>query len=264
MRTFNNQITKFWHDKKHYDFGKSSLLLGYASQVLPDEMFFPSKVLDQNDGSGRQDCTAFMAVAIRSSMKGKDYNTDRQWELELAFGGNKPAPEGFPLETPFAVAVQSGFVPLGESDPTDRASAYFWVRKSSGLDLFDSIRLAMYQNQCPLGAGLLWYLEYDTKDGIILDNGNHLLGGHAVKIAGTKKINGEVYLIIQNSWGEAYGDKGFFYLSRKMANTILNYGVCYLSDNPNAQIQRLGLLQALYANLLLLIQKAFIYGGFHP
>lgn len=256
IRTFNKKILTFWHSSKHYTKNLGAL-------PLADTLLLASPVLDQVDGSGRNDCTAFMAVEIRGTMKQKTYNTDSQWNLELAFGGNKPAPDGFPLETPFAVGVKSGFVPLGQSQPIDNCSAYFWVHPSGDVDLFDSIRQTIVQNNCPVGVGILWYSDWDfATGGIITENPNSPLGGHALKVAGWKTINGEPYLVLQNSWGTSYGDQGFYYLSRALANKVLNYGVCYWSDNTNIQIQRLGLLQALYANVLLLMQKAFIYSGF--
>lgn len=249
---FNNKILKYWHSPKHY-------VSNLGAVVLPDNFSLATPILDQNDGSGRNDCTAFMACEIRRAMKQKAYDTDSQWNLELAFGGNKPAPEGFPLETPFAVGIKSGFVPVGQYEPTDKASAYFYVH---GSDVFEGIRTAIYQNQCPVGAGILWYNEYTNALGGVLTNGNSPLGGHAIAIVGWKQINGQPYLIVQNSWGTHSGDNGFYYLSRTMANKVLTYGAIYWSDNPDVQIKRLGLLQALYANLLLLLQKAFIYSGF--
>jgi C1A family cysteine protease len=38
------------------------------------------------------------------------------------------------------------------------------------------------------------------------------LGGHAVLAVGYKKIQGKAYIIVRNSWGEGWGDKGYFYL----------------------------------------------------
>lgn len=39
-----------------------------------------------------------------------------------------------------------------------------------------------------------------------------VLGGHAVLVVGYKTINNEPYWIVRNSWGTAWGDKGYFYM----------------------------------------------------
>lgn len=58
-------------------------------------------------------------------------------------------------------------------------------------------------------------LEQIGKNGIMslpdLDEEEYL-GGHAIAIVGYKKIKGVPYIICRNSWGEEFGDKGYFYM----------------------------------------------------
>lgn len=42
--------------------------------------------------------------------------------------------------------------------------------------------------------------------------GEQCLGGHAVCVAGYKTIGREEYLIVRNSWGSQWGDKGYCYI----------------------------------------------------
>lgn len=39
-----------------------------------------------------------------------------------------------------------------------------------------------------------------------------ILGGHAVLIVGYITINGTDHYVVRNSWGDAWGDKGYFYM----------------------------------------------------
>jgi C1A family cysteine protease len=39
-----------------------------------------------------------------------------------------------------------------------------------------------------------------------------LLGGHAVVIVGYRPINGQLYFEVRNSWGDGWGDQGYFWM----------------------------------------------------
>lgn len=45
------------------------------------------------------------------------------------------------------------------------------------------------------------------------------LGGHAVVITGYKLINGHLYFEVRNSWGEGWGDGGYFWMPAEYAIT---------------------------------------------
>ena len=48
------------------------------------------------------------------------------------------------------------------------------------------------------------------KSGIFHSNSKQTLGGHAVKIVGWGHLLERFYWIVQNSWGPAWGEEGYF------------------------------------------------------
>jgi len=48
---------------------------------------------------------------------------------------------------------------------------------------------------------------------------NPVIGGHAVVIVGYTQYNGQLVLIVRNSWGTAWGDNGYFYCNIGVLNS---------------------------------------------
>lgn len=46
-----------------------------------------------------------------------------------------------------------------------------------------------------------------------------LLGGHAVVIVGYRQINNQLYFEVRNSWGDGWGDQGYFWMPAEYAIT---------------------------------------------
>ena len=75
----------------------------------------------------------------------------------------------------------------------------------------------MLANGLPVQLGFYVFESFDKigSDGIMpMPNlvSESMEGGHAVMAVGYKTINGKLYLIIRNSWGTGWGDKGHFYM----------------------------------------------------
>jgi hypothetical protein len=237
------------HDYSH------ARTFGLGAAALPDELLFLTQILDQGNS---EKCTAYSAVAVRQSMKAVAYDPDIQWQEELKEMGLISA-NGSDIKTQMATGKDLGFTPVDSQTRQDNATAYFWVTTGGGLDLFDAIRQTVNQIQAPLTAGLTWYENWNAPilQGVVPDNYGIVLGGHAIKIAGWKTINGYPYLVIQNSWGTGVGDNGLFYFSREVTNKVFgHYGIAYWSDLPtDTVIHKMQLLAALLENLKMLYQS---------
>lgn len=234
--------------------------LGAALVGMPDNLYSTSRILDQGDTAT---CTAQASVAIRESMMaGKQYDPWRQWDATLRFMGVDDA-SGADLKTALAVCVKTGFFEPGKADPSDRATAYFFVRKRLGEDWFDAVRnriFLLYQKYgivIPLSLGVNWYRDWDhAPEGIVPDSGKDLLGGHDIKIAGFVKKAGTDYVVIQNSWGEGFGEKGLFFASRAVFNKWFDvFGAGYIVDDPELEKTQYGFVAALLQNIVSLYQS---------
>jgi len=63
----------------------------------------------------------------------------------------------------------------------------------------------------PIETGFTVYEDFISyKSGVYRHTTGGFLGGHAVKIVGFGEENNEKYWIVANSWGEDWGEKGFF------------------------------------------------------
>ena len=226
----------------HHNFG------AIDASALPDELLFLSAILDQGQLPA---CSAYASTAVRDSMKGKLYDPKIQWHEEQQFC-NSPLSDGVSdMRVPMAVGVETGFVPIQTPLPVDKASTFYSVSQNGDNDLFDSIRVAMQQAHCPLVFGITWMNEWtNALGGTIHDNGKTVDGGHALKIAGWKQLNGDPYLVIQNSWNTMVGDGGLYYFPRSVVNYCFGeYGIYYWTDDVNPTIKTLGMLQAFLLNL---------------
>ncbi len=198
---------------------------GVAQVILPDELLKLPAVIE-NQGS-KPSCTAAGSCTSRSITMGKRYDIEAQWQLELKSQGVKDGQvAGFGMDVPADVGKKLGFVPFGQTEPTDKEGGYFWVNKISGKDWFDT--LLTIQNQLfqktgkiiPFQIGINWFAEWDTApNGFVPQTQNNLLGGHFIVLAGYKTFpDGVIRGGNPNTWGEGFGDKGVFWFDREATN----------------------------------------------
>lgn len=107
----------------------------------------------------------------------------------------------------------------------NRIASFFGVIDYSVGDAFDCFIQAMYNNLSQKNEkrsvifGVLWRPEWTmSPGGIIVDSGYSIPAGdgHAIEVIGQKTINGQPYVVVQNHWGQQYGDNGLYYFPRSV------------------------------------------------
>ncbi len=112
--------------------------------------------------------------------------------------------------------------------------SYFKV--DGRYDVFDNIRAALWQHKDQkesVYTGCLWRPGWlYVNDGIIPQFPISGGVGHAFKIFGQKIINGEPFLMCQNSYGINAGKDGIHFFSRKVVNREFDFGAYMFIDMP--------------------------------
>ena len=226
-----SKLHRFLHPSPshHRNFGAVPL------SSLPEEFMLVSTILNQG---ATEDCSAFSACAVRESMIGKQFDPLDFYDREGIENG-KVSLDGYQLDVPMRTGVNQGFKALDGSEGY-KANNYYSV--DGPYDLFDSVRSAIYLNsinsdgeKTPVEGGVMWYNEWTSPSGMIPEDYSSELGLHAVKLAGWTSINGILYIVCQNSWGEIEGNGGLFYFPRDIFNRQFKEGLFYWSDHITPQ-----------------------------
>lgn len=267
-RKFKKPYKQQFHSPKQYDHFKT--LGAVPLPTFPRTLLAPWRWLIQTVNN----CTAYSGVNERFGVTGNQYDPEIFWQDELAYLGVKDAPEGVDLDTKMMVGIKIGFQVPGVMGRQDKALAYFWVKQVSGLDWFDSFRLAMlqlyakYGKIIPITIGVNWYSDWDhTTNGILTMNPKNLLGGHDLDAPGflTFNLDNKDYVIAVSSWGTDYGDNGIFRIPRDVFNAYFaGYGAAYWSDDPNLVPAKMNALITLLQNLVVLYKRLIAQKSGYP
>ena len=110
------------------------------------------------------------------------------------------------------------------------------ISKMQVLNLNADIVKGHLRDANPVVFSLQMYENYyKPLGGYVKELGKKLSGGHAVLCCGYFKAYNDTYYIIKNSWGEKYGNQGFFYLSETdlFENSALQVAIAVIDVIPN-------------------------------
>jgi len=199
---------------------------------LPNEFILINKmtsIQSQNWGT----CTSHMADGLKEFFDSQEYykeiklsqkfiyhNTKKisgLWNIEGDYLRNallSVCRYGAPLETIYPDIKRNTWEEYVKEEPS--SEVYIEAEKYKG-DTFwsvgrtiDEFRQAIFQQQAPIGFGMMWYESYRNikSDGILPIASGNAIGGHAV--IAVDWVNEK--LRCRNSWGEDWGENGYFYV----------------------------------------------------
>lgn len=120
----------------------------------------------------------------------------------------------------------------------DKRTAYYSINATGILDWMDAIRVGLFivrQERRSASVAIPWFPEFEVMNsgGILREDPIFdwsRASGHDAKIAGWTDVktdgtyirNGELFLMVKSWQGIQYGDKGWCYMSRVLANAVFN------------------------------------------
>lgn len=220
-------LCKIPYDRRDYDFHKTfgvASLPAFPTEYSTDlNQWMP----DQNAMGAPYGCTGFSGADSCADEDGVLYDP---LDLYRATPPGRDG-EGRDMRAMLDTLRKRGLKRwLLQEDPAFKRTAYFQIKASGFIDSFDAIRLAMLSTRDEhraVIAGVPWYPEFQVigQSGIMkmpLDFSLSRVSWHAVKIAGWTTINNTSYLLVKSWQGQTYGDRGWAYMPRELANVLLN------------------------------------------
>ena len=171
---------------------------------------------------------------VAKNRGGSDYDGSRlfQYFNSRALEGNTSSDSGATVADAIKALNQDGFPPTADW-PYDTAKFAKKPPAKAYTDgkLREAVKYARVAQSeqalkacltagTPVVIGFTVYASFESDqvaaDGIVPlpTKGEQILGGHCVIVVGWKVIAGKEYWICLNSWGDAWGDEGYFYLPK--------------------------------------------------
>lgn len=257
MKKYGLKYKRYDPRDSHFE---SQKILGALNPIaLPDEYSCDNGSMpDQVRDMGYTECTAYTSTDSAKDHDGIDYSEDYSYMKALLVGGYAPSAQGCDLKSQYKGGCVFGLLPrslspisakdhgqeyaatpsnwpamLDQEAAKHRKPAYLGI--GGDRDFFDNARAAMWlarEEKRAIGIGVTWFYEFETIgiDGICPDKPSQRAGGHAAKIAGWTKHDtrgeliraGEIFLKIKSWQGPGYGDNGWCYFSRNLANSLMS------------------------------------------
>jgi hypothetical protein len=239
------------------DFGLADIFLQPDISEVPAEWSFwkPLEIKNQQD---TQECTGHGVAAAIEAHEGVILNPSAQYAFIKEIVGS-PTDDGADLRSAMKSGLAYGAVEKKDCDigvdnrngafladlanyppevieqakPHKQAS-YFNATRGR-YNRFDNFRswLWYFRNEKPvIVTGVGWRENWTyAEGGVIPEDQGDIAGGHCVVILPEQRIiNGEPYLKIQNSYSIDVGDKGCFWVNRKVVNRDFTFGGYIFKD----------------------------------
>jgi len=216
---------------------------------LPREFCLPKRPIKDQGGSDK--CTAYASCSASELQEDVELNPDFTFAVGKDIEGNpdswgcdiesmlkahtkigaieqKDVPQNFVPNSTEARYLKNWDTSLVEKAHLNKKETYFEIE--GPYDAFDNIKASIWYFRDTKKAaiiGVVWSWGNKTYIDSVDDDG----GGHCIHIIGVKLHKGKEYLIVPNSYGENFGDKGYNYLSREVINHYVDmYGAYMLVD----------------------------------